>query len=157
MSSNPRKAVKALMPGVKPMTLGMWAALERIDSPLITGKTPRDTLELLPSLYLLTHDPRDIFKANLLDLAMEWASSQSVEVVATIRAECERQFKIINDVVPELSEKEKRERKKAMGRFPISSGGRPKSSTGATTRLCGASRQRLSRSCTAKTPSHAIK
>ena len=55
---------------VKPMTLAMYAALERIKSPLITGEDAKDALELLPSLYLLTHGAQEIFKANLLDLAL---------------------------------------------------------------------------------------
>ena len=81
---NPRKAMAALLPtpigvggglAVRPMTLGMWAALERIGSPLVTGEVPKDALELLPSLYLLTHDPREVFRGNVLDLAMQWADT----------------------------------------------------------------------------------
>ena len=62
--ANPKKAIAALLPpaidcgegaSVHPMTLAMWAALERIESPLITGKPAKDTMDLLPSLYLLTH------------------------------------------------------------------------------------------------------
>ena len=47
---NPKKAMAALMPGavrtpeglvVRPMTLAMYAALERIESPMVTGKKPK--------------------------------------------------------------------------------------------------------------------
>ena len=121
--ANPRKAMAALLPltvraedggfeyEVKPMTLGMWVALERINSPLVTGIEPRDTMELLPSLYLLTHDPREVFRGNLLELALEWASQQSVGAVAAIRAACERQVSAVTDVLPESDIKKKRIRR----------------------------------------------
>ena len=82
---NPRKALAALLPlplscgdyegapVVRPMTLGMWAALERIGSPLVTGEEPKDVMDLIPSLYLITHDPREVFAGNVLDAAMRWA------------------------------------------------------------------------------------
>ena len=80
--ANPRKAVAAILPlavecpcgaTVRPMTLGMWAALERVGSPLVTGKEPKDTLELVPSLYLLTHDPREVLRGSFFDDAVAWA------------------------------------------------------------------------------------
>ena len=83
-AKNPRKAMAALLPlavkcpcgeTVRPMTLGMWAALERIGSPLITGEPPKDALELIPSLYLLTHDPREVLASGFFDAAVAWADS----------------------------------------------------------------------------------
>lgn len=88
--ANPKKAVAALIPpgqaAIRPMTLGVYAALERIESPLVTNVPPKDTLDLIPSLYLLTHDPREVFRGNVLDLAMQWADTQPVGVVEEIRA-----------------------------------------------------------------------
>ena len=108
--ANPRKAMAALLPPggavIRPMTLGVYAALERIGSPLVTGKEPKDTLELIPSLYLLTHDPREVFRGNVLDLAMQWADTQPVGVVERIREAAARQMAAFYDVVPQLGESE---------------------------------------------------
>lgn len=122
--ANPRKAMAALLPlpiqcgteiVVRPMTLGMWAALERIGSPLVTGEEPKDSLELIPSLYLLTHDPRDVFAGNILDLAMRWADSQPVTVMADIRKAAYRQMNAAFDVIPEDTEDDQRKKKKTDG------------------------------------------
>ncbi len=75
---------------VRPMTLGMWAALERIGSPLVTGKAAKDSLELIPSLYLLTHDPRAVLCGDFLGKAMQWADTVPVSVMASVRAACDR-------------------------------------------------------------------
>lgn len=103
--ANPRKAVAALIPpggaAIRPMTLGVYAALERIGSPLVTGEEPRDTLELIPSLYLLTHDPREVFRGNVLDLAMQWADAQPVSAVEAIRSAAEAQMAAFAAVLPE--------------------------------------------------------
>lgn len=107
---NPEKAIAALIPSpleavpgvvVRPMTLGMWAALERIKSPLVTGDVPKDTLELVPSLYLMTHDPREIFRPDFLDAAMKWADTMPVDVVAAIDKAARRQIDAAVDVIPE--------------------------------------------------------
>ncbi|MBR6734226.1 MAG: hypothetical protein IKL96_07485 [Kiritimatiellae bacterium] len=112
--SNPRKAMAALLPlalecpcgaVVRPMTLGMWAALERIGSPLVTGKEPADALDLLPSLYLLTHDPREVLRGDLLEAAVAWADSLPVTALAEIRTACDRQAGAVFDVVPEIEKK----------------------------------------------------
>ena len=87
---------------VRPMTLGMWAALERIGSPLVTGKEPADALDLLPSLYLLTHDPREVLRGDLLEAAVAWADSLPVTALAEIRTACDRQAGAVFDVVPEI-------------------------------------------------------
>ena len=151
--ANPRKAMAALLPltvkaedggfeyEVKPMTLGMWAALERINSPLVTGIEPRDTMELLPSLYLLTHDPREVFRGNLLELAFEWASQHSVGAVAAIRAACARQISAVTDVLPESDIK----KKNPTDGSPRSSIGRPQPTTGTLKTSSGKPRSRPSR------------
>ena len=111
--ANPKKAMAAILPltvravsdgrvyEVRPMTLGMWAALERISSPLVTGAAVRDTLEIIPSLYLLTHDPREVFRGNIIDLAMEWADEQPVGALAAIKAAADQQIAAITAVLPE--------------------------------------------------------
>ena len=147
--SNPRKAMAALLPlavecpcgaTVRPMTLGMWAALERIGSPLVTGVEPKDAFELVPSLYLLTHDPREVLRGDLLEAAVAWADSLPVTALAEIRAACDWQAGAVFDVVPEIE-------KKKTG--PAMTDGSPRGTTtprpstdGATRRSCGRSRSR---------------
>ncbi len=143
---NPRKAVAALLPPgtaeIRPMTLGVYAALERIGSPLVTGEEPKDTLELLPSLYLLTHDPREVFRGNILDLAMQWADTQPVEAMARIRDAAWRQMAAFFDVVPEGVKKKS---PGTTGGSRTTPTGRRGHTTGAGARSCGKCRQARSR------------
>lgn len=115
--ANPRKAIAAILPlplecgegvTVRPMTLGMWAALERIASPFVTGEEAKDTLDLLPSLYLITHDPREVLNATFFDDAMAWADTVSVDVMSTIQKAVARQINAVFDVVPEPEKKRHR-------------------------------------------------
>lgn len=119
---NPRKAVAAILPApigeVRPMTLAMYAALERIKSPLVTGEEPKDAAELLPSLYLLTHGAAEIFRGNLVALAFEWADTVPVSAMREIREACERQMKTVMDVMPEAQKKRPRERRLDRDRRP---------------------------------------
>lgn len=144
---NPRKAIAAMLPPgtaeIRPMTLGVYAALERIGSPLVTGEEPKDTLELIPSLYLLTHDPREVFRGNVLDLAMQWADTQPVEAMARIRDAAYRQMAAFFDVVPEP---EKKKSRATTGGSRTTPTGRRAPTTGAGTRSCGRCRQAPSRS-----------
>ena len=97
MSLNPRKALSAALPpaidvcggaySVKPITLGAFALLERYRSPMLfprSGK-PAETLDLLPSLYILTHDAADCLSGNILDKAVEWADAVGVDAIGEIR------------------------------------------------------------------------
>ena len=117
---NPRKALAALLPlplscgdyegapVVRPMTLGMWAALERIGSPLVTCEEPKDVMDLMPSLYLITHDPREVFAGNVLDAAMRWADTLPVGALDMIREAAYRQMNAAFDVIPEEGESKKK-------------------------------------------------
>ena len=151
---NPRKAMAALLPMplkvsggyvVRPMTLGMWAALERIESPLVTDREPKDALEIIPSLYLLTHDPREVFRGNVIDLAMEWADTVPVKAMDEIQRACYRQMNAAFDVLPDDDLKKARRAGTTAG-FPRSSTGQPKRTTGASGKSCGKSRSLRSRS-----------
>lgn len=153
--SNPEKALAALIPApiragsftVQPMTLGMFAALERIGSPLVTGEDAKDTLELIPSLYLLTHDPREIFAGNILNRAMEWANTVGVDAIGKIKAACDKQLKALFDVIPETPADEKKKDTTAGSRAPRTSP--PRSSAGASGKSSGKSRPRPSSSSVA--------
>lgn len=141
--ANPRKAMAALIPPgqavIRPMTLGVYAALERIGSPLVTGKDAKDTLELLPSLYLLTHDPREVFRGNILDLALQWADTQPVSTMDEIRAACAAQLGAVMDVIPEVDPK-KEPSAATTGGLPRSSTTSPAATTGPSGRSSGKSR-----------------
>ena len=149
--ANPRKAMAAVLPlpigEVKPMTLAMYAALERIKSPLITGEDAKDALELLPSLYLLTHGAQEIFKANLLDLALAWADSVPVDALNEIRAACEIQLQVISDVIPEQDPKKARTSADTTAGSPRSSTTSPGPTTGRSARSSGKRRSPYSPSC----------
>ena len=155
--ANPKKAVAAAMPlpigDVRPMTLAMWAALEHIDSPLLKSSNPDGlaVLDLLPSLYLLTHDPREIFRANLLDLAMQWADTLPVTAIADIRRAAEAQMRTVAAVIPEDDEEESR-KKKVTALSPTCSTTPARRSAGATAKRSTKPRSRLSRSSTATPP-----
>ena len=146
--TNPRKAMAALIPPaqavIRPMTLGMYAALERIGSPLVTGEDAKDTLELIPSLYLLTHDPREVFRGNILDLAMQWADTQPVGVVETIREAAFQQIDAFMAVCPQDDGKKKA--RKATAGSPSSSTGQRNATAGASAKSCGKFPRRRSRS-----------
>ena len=152
--SNPRKAMAALLPlplkvsggyTVRPMTLGMWAALERIESPLVTGREPKDALEIIPSLYLLTHDPREVFRGNIIDLAMQWADTVPPTALAEIQKACYRQMNAAFNVMPELDPKKAKSAGATAGSLR-SSTSRPKPTTGDSGKSCGKCRSRRSAS-----------
>ncbi len=153
--ANPRKAVAALLPlplecpsagglAVRPMTLGMWAALERINSPLVTGKEAKDVLELLPSLYLLTHDPREVLRGDFFDAAVAWADTVPVSAMEEIQRACFRQMDAMFAVLPEIEKK--KTKRETTGGSRSSLTGPHRNTGGASRKSCGASPSARSRS-----------
>ena len=114
-------------------------------APLVSDKEPKGALELIPSLYLLTHDPREVFRGNIIDLAMEWADTVPVKAMDEIQRACYRQMNAAFDVMPEDDSKKARRAGTTAG-FPRSSTGQPKRTTGASGKSCGKSRSLRSRS-----------
>ena len=155
--ANPRKAMAALLPlavkcpcgeTVRPLTLGVWAALERIGSPLVTGKEPKDALELIPSLYLLTHDPREVLASGFFEDAVAWADTLPVTALAEIRDACYRHMDATRDVLPEVK---KKTRLRATAGSRGSSTGRRGGTAGASAKSSGACPSRRSPSCAGRT------
>lgn len=153
--ANPRKAVAAMLPlplecgggvEVRPMTLGMWASLERIGSPMVTGKEAKDALELIPSLYLVTHDPREVLRGDFFDAAMAWADTVPATIIEEIHRACARQMNTVFDVVPELKKKTPGE---TTGSSPRSHTGPRPNSDGAGAKSSGKPRCPQSPSCAA--------
>lgn len=146
---NPRKAMAALLPlpircgcdvVVRPVTLGMWAALERIGSPIVTGNEPKDTLELVPSLYLVTHDPLEVFEEDIIERAMQWADTLPISALDAIRVAYERQIAAAVAVMPQRDELKKGRSAGTTAGSPRSSTGQPHGTTGASKRSSGARR-----------------
>lgn len=127
---------------VRPLTLGMYAALERLGSPLVTGAEPKDALELIPSLYLLTHDPREVLASGFFDAAVAWADTLPVTALGEIRDACYRHMGAMGDVLPEVKKKTSPATAGSRG----SSTGRRRSTAGASGRYSGKSPSARSRS-----------
>ena len=150
--ANPIKAMRALIPApietpcgctVRPVTLGMFAVLERISSPLL-GETPVDgALSLVPSLYALTHDPADTLEPGLFARSMAWADTLPPAALVEIRDAAERQVQAMLDVVPERKDSKK---KATTDGSPRSPSGAPRTMDGAGARSCGKSPRARSRS-----------
>ena len=110
----PIKAFAALLPRtikvcegveVRPLSLAMFAVLERINSPMVTG-AEADTMELLPSLYALTHEPlAAVASQNLLADSLAWADTMPPRVIEEIKRAAEEQISAVLDVVPEPKKK----------------------------------------------------
>lgn len=163
--ANPRKAMAALLPlpikvgkglAVAPMTLGMFAALERIGSPMVTRREPKDLVELIPSLYLLTHGAKEIFRPDFFDAAFAWADTVPTSVVERIRTACYRQLNAAYDVIPEEDPKKKAPSATTAG-LPRSSTGRPRPTAGDSARSCTKCPSRRSASCGGRTESRPTK
>lgn len=127
---------------VRPMTLAMYAALERIESPLVTGVDAKDMVELIPSAYLLTHGAKEIFRGNLLDLAMDWADTVPVGTLERIKDACYRQIDAAKDVIPQGETP----KKKRTAGSATSSTGPARRSDGPTGMSCSKSPSRSSSS-----------
>lgn len=115
--SNPEKAMAALVPApinvgdmsVRPFTLGMYAILERIKSPMLVPGEHNDILTTIPTLYAVTHDPADVLD-NLADIdrvALAWADTLHPSVMPKLKDACTAQFKAMLDVITEPDEKKR--------------------------------------------------
>ena len=157
--ANPTKAMAALLPlptkvgvhTVQPMTLAMFAALERIGSPMVTGKDAADLMELVPSLYLLTHGAGEIFRTDFFDASFAWANTVPTKIVEEIKAACYRQMNAAFDVIPE--DEDEGPKKKRTAGSPRSSTGRQRPTDGASARSCTKSRSPRSASSEGRKPS----
>jgi hypothetical protein len=157
--ANPRKGVAALLPrtievgggyAVRPLSLGMYALLERIKSPMLDSAAKPDTLELVPTLYVMTHDPMDSLAGNLFEKSVAWADTVDPGMLVRIRDAAVRQIAAMTDVIPEAAPK-----KKAVTTAGSSDtrSSRPKPTAGAMTKSCGGRRHPRSQSSGGRTSS----
>lgn len=116
---NPKSALEALFPQsidcgegvvVKPFSLATYALLEKIGSYIIFPHEPTQE-ETLASLYICTHDPKEIFKHfdELQDRAIEWAETLRPAMVQKITDAILKQVEAVKNAMP--PEKEGDEKK----------------------------------------------
>ena len=155
--ANPVKAVAALLPRpiptvggtVRPLSLGMYAILERISSPLLVAGAAPAPMDLVPSLYVLTHDPADALSGDLFAKSLAWADSVPPAALDEICRAATAQIRAMIDVVPEGDVK----KKATTAGSPASPSGAPKPTAGTTKKRSGASPRARSRSTGANGPS----
>ena len=107
---NPKAALDALFPQpidcgdgveVKPFSLATYAFLEKIGSYIIFPHEPTQE-ETLKSLYICTHDAKEVFKDfdKLDDLAFDWASGLRPAMVNTITDAILKQVDAVRRAMP---------------------------------------------------------
>ena len=118
--SNPTKAINALLPqpikcggGVEvlALSLGHYALLEKVDSPILKGKgTATDILDMIPSLYICTHNAPEVFADfdNLPKLVLDWAATLQPCVYGEIMAAITTQINVMMDVIPSPDDTKKK-------------------------------------------------
>lgn len=144
-TANPQKSIAALIPApiatpcgvmVRPLTLGAYALLERVKSPMITGEAA-PVLETLPSLYILTHSGRYVLE-HLCDidaLALEWAETLPPSAIRDIELAARRQIAAMLDVIADETGGKKKVGTTAGS--PPSRSGRPRRTDGASATSSG--------------------
>jgi hypothetical protein len=114
---NPKKALIAALPlpipvlggkaHVRPITLGAFALLERIKSPLITGEDV-GILDIIPSLYLMTHKIDENALENLYNKSLEWADEIGINALPEIKSAIGKQMSALINVTPESTSVKKK-------------------------------------------------
>lgn len=111
---NPKSALAALFPqpidcgngvSVQPFSLATYALLEKMRSYVIFPHEPTQE-EVLKTLYVCTHDPKEIFR-NLDDLlpnAIDWAAEQYPAIVEKVTTAIMKQIEIVRNAMPPTKE-----------------------------------------------------
>lgn len=98
-TANPEPVLDALLPAaihvaggrvvVRPLTLATFALLDKIRSPLLTGNGSVGVIDLLPTLYILTHGASvclaDLSAGRLETVAIDWADQFPPQILSEIR------------------------------------------------------------------------
>lgn len=113
--SNPKKAIEALLPQpiktrggvVNPIMLATYALLEYTESPMLFAQKAK-ILELIPTLYILTHDAVEISRdiGSLVDKSIAWASGILLDVMPEIELAAKKQIEVAFQVI-DLANKKK--------------------------------------------------
>ena len=113
-TSNPEPVLDALLPAaipvaggrviVRPLTLATFALLDKIRSPLLTGTGSVGVIDLLPTLYILSHGAAvclaDLSAGRLEAVAIDWADQFPPQILAEIRDAAEAQIGKILYLIP---------------------------------------------------------
>lgn len=124
---NPKSAIDALLedekqgPGltVKPLTLGRYALLDALESPLISKKTSTRLINLIPTFYVMTQEWTDLAgydTSNIEELknkASVWAGDKDINDTARLVEEIIRKLGIMQKVSPESQEDSSRKKEAA--------------------------------------------
>ena len=112
---NPRKALAAFLPAsipipgtdvaVRPLTLAAYAILEKIGSPLVVPSEGVTALDVIPTLYVLTHDPVEVMCEDLAAASVAWADGLAPSALIPIEEAARRQVRAWLDVLPEVEKK----------------------------------------------------
>ena len=120
MKTNPDAALAALLPepipipgieeAVRPISLAAYALLERSRSPFVMAaeddpEDPNtDNIRVIESLFILTHNPREIsylpYPAEFRAEAMAWADTVPVRALLALKDAALRQLSAALAVVP---------------------------------------------------------
>lgn len=114
--SNPRKAVAAFLPApipipgtgetVQPFSLATYGILEKIGSPLVMPAQGSVTaLDLIPSLYVVTHDAEEVLAGDIAADSVAWAKTLPPPALLPIEEAARRQIGAVIDVLPESAKK----------------------------------------------------
>ena len=150
---NPRKALAAFLPAsipipgtdvaVRPLTLAAYAILEKIGSPLVVPSEGVTALDVIPTLYVLTHDPVEVMSEDLAAASVAWADGLAPSALIPIEEAARRQVRAWLDVLPEVEKKKTNTR--ATDGSPNSPDGPAKPTDGPGARWLSRLRRRLSR------------
>lgn len=150
---NPRKALAAFLPAsipipgtdvaVRPLTLAAYAILEKIGSPLVVPSEGVTALDVIPTLYVLTHDPVEVMSEDLAAASVAWADGLAPSALIPIEEAARRQVRAWLDVLPEVEKKKTSPR--ATDGSPNSPDGPAKPTDGPGARWLSRLRRRLSR------------
>lgn len=116
---NPKAAIEAAFPDdikiceglyVKPLSLAHYALLEKINSYLIIDDHEPDSLEVLKTYYICTHNSKDVFKVlpDLDTIALEWADGLPPVITHAISEAITKQIQAMMKVVPEMDDGKKK-------------------------------------------------
>ena len=130
-TANPEPVLDALLPAaihvdggrvvVRPLTLATFALLDKIRSPLLTGDGSASVIELLPTLYILSHGASvclaDLTAGRLEAVSIDWADQFQPQILAEIRDAAVTQIGKILYMIPPPDENTSK-KKETVGSSP---------------------------------------
>ena len=120
--NDPKVAVDAILEnefeidGLKiyPITLGRYAILEILKSPFIYSDIQFQVSTMLPSIFVMTQDIKELSKYNsdnineLKQKSMIWAEEKDIKNVDKITEAVIKRMKQLNEVSPQSSDEDKK-------------------------------------------------